>query len=84
MEADLKWWADVERTRKFAQKLGVARENVYDVGRHGLSHQVPAEEGWVLPGTFYLGADTQGRHDGCAELLRDGRTLFDVPGIGDS
>lgn len=59
-EAGLKWWGDVERTREFAQKLGVPRENVYDVGRHGLSHQVPAEEGWVLPGTFYLGADTQG------------------------
>lgn len=55
-----KWWADVERTREFAQKLGVPRENIYDVGRHGLSHQVPAEEGWVLPGTFYLAADTQG------------------------
>lgn len=59
-EAGLEWWADVERTREFAQKLGVPRENVYDVGRHGLSHHVPAEEGWVLPGTFYLAADTQG------------------------
>ncbi|QQN65407.1 hypothetical protein JIR23_06435 [Bradyrhizobium diazoefficiens] len=53
-------WGDVERTREFAQKLGVPRENVYDLGRHGLSHQVPAEEGWVLPGMFYLAADTQG------------------------
>ncbi|MGY4183114.1 3-isopropylmalate/(R)-2-methylmalate dehydratase large subunit [Bradyrhizobium sp. USDA 4518] len=55
-----KRWGDVEQTREFAQKLGVPRENVYDVGRHGISHQVPAEEGWVLPGTFYLAADTQG------------------------
>ncbi|MET4323947.1 aconitase family protein [Bradyrhizobium sp. RT5a] len=59
-EANVRWWGDVERSREFAQKLGVPRENVYDVGRHGLSHQVPAEEGWVLPGTFYLAVDTQG------------------------
>lgn len=59
-ESRFQWWGDVEQTREFAQKLGVPRENVYDIGRHGLSHQVPAEEGWVLPGTFYLAADTQG------------------------
>ncbi|UQR61542.1 hypothetical protein LRP30_32595 [Bradyrhizobium sp. C-145] len=58
--AVLKWWGDVEQSREFAHKLGVPSENVYDVGRHGLSHQVPAEEGWVLPGTFYLAGDTQG------------------------
>jgi 3-isopropylmalate/(R)-2-methylmalate dehydratase large subunit len=32
---------------------------VFDIGEHGLSHQVPAEEGYVLPGTLYLGSDTQ-------------------------
>lgn len=53
-------WRDTERTREFARKIGVARGNVYDIGRHGLSHHVPAEEGWVLPGTFYVAADTQG------------------------
>ncbi|MCK1757013.1 aconitase [Bradyrhizobium sp. 137] len=59
-EANVKWWGDVERSREFAQKIGVPKENIYDIGRHGLSHQVPAEEGWVLPGTFYLSSDTQG------------------------
>lgn len=47
------------KIREFARKQGIPKENVYDVGRHGISHQVPAEEGWVLPGTFYAGADTQ-------------------------
>ncbi|MCK1353263.1 aconitase [Bradyrhizobium sp. CW7] len=73
-EATLKRWGDVERTREFAQKLGVPRENVYDIGRHGLSHQVPAEEGWVLPGTFYLAADTQGATMGALNC-------FAMPGL---
>ncbi|UQR61496.1 hypothetical protein LRP30_32195 [Bradyrhizobium sp. C-145] len=58
--AVLKWWGDVEQSREFAHKLGVPSENVYDVGRHGLSHQVPTEEGWVLPGSFYLAGSTMG------------------------
>lgn len=45
--------------REFARKQGIPRENIYDVGRHGLQHQIPAEEGWALPGTVYVGADSQ-------------------------
>jgi 3-isopropylmalate/(R)-2-methylmalate dehydratase large subunit len=45
--------------RDFARRQGIPAENVYDVGRHGLQHQVPAEEGWVLPGTVFIGADSQ-------------------------
>ncbi|WP_439397536.1 3-isopropylmalate dehydratase large subunit [Bradyrhizobium sp. PMVTL-01] len=59
-ERVIRWWGDAEDSRRFAADLGVPKENIYDVGRHGLSHQVPAEEGWVLPGTFYLAGDTQG------------------------
>ncbi|MGW6522861.1 3-isopropylmalate dehydratase large subunit [Streptomyces sp. NPDC054962] len=47
------------KIRQFAQEQGIPEENIYDVGRNGLSHQVPVEEGWVLPGTVSLGADTQ-------------------------
>ncbi|KRP98748.1 hypothetical protein AOQ72_16710 [Bradyrhizobium yuanmingense] len=50
-------WSERGSSRR---KLGIPRENFYDFGRHGLSHQVPAAEGWVLLGTFYLAADTQG------------------------
>ncbi|OSI81005.1 aconitase [Bradyrhizobium canariense] len=72
--ANPKWWRDVEQSREFAQKIGVPRENIYDIGRHGLSHQVPAEEGWVLPGTFYLSSDTQGATMGALNC-------FAMPGI---
>jgi 3-isopropylmalate/(R)-2-methylmalate dehydratase large subunit len=47
------------QVRAFARKQGLPPENVYDIGRHGLLHQVPAEEGWALPGTLYIGADSQ-------------------------
>lgn len=45
--------------REFARKQSIPRENIYDIGRHGLQHQLPAEEGWALPGTVYVGADSQ-------------------------
>ena len=45
--------------REFARKQGIPRENIYDIGCHGLQHQIPAEEGWALPGTVYVGADSQ-------------------------
>lgn len=45
--------------RAFARKQGIPGPNLYDIGRHGLLHQVPAEEGWALPGTVYIGADSQ-------------------------
>lgn len=44
---------------RFARDQGIPRENVYDLDRSGLSHQVPVEEGWILPGTVSIGADTQ-------------------------
>ena len=47
------------RIRIFARREGIPDENVYDIGRHGLQHQVPAEEGWVVPGMLFVGADTQ-------------------------
>ena len=47
------------RIREFAREQGIPRENVYDLGRNGLSHQIPVEEGWVLPGSVAVGGDTQ-------------------------
>jgi 3-isopropylmalate/(R)-2-methylmalate dehydratase large subunit len=47
------------KIRRFAEVQGIPEENIYGVGRGGLSHQVPVEEGWILPGTVSPGADTQ-------------------------
>jgi 3-isopropylmalate/(R)-2-methylmalate dehydratase large subunit len=49
----------LNKLRDWAKRHHVPKENVFDLGRHGISHQVPAEHGWVLPGTVYIGADTQ-------------------------
>ena len=53
--------ADVEhpKVRAFAREQGVPEENVYDIGRNGISHQIPVEQGYALPGTVSVGADTQ-------------------------
>jgi 3-isopropylmalate/(R)-2-methylmalate dehydratase large subunit len=48
------------RFRAFVREQGIPAENVFTTGRQGLSHQVPAEEGYVLPGTVYAVFDTQG------------------------
>lgn len=47
------------KIHRFAAAQGIPRENIYDLDRNGLSHQVPVEEGWILPGTVSIGADTQ-------------------------
>lgn len=48
------------RFRAFIREQGIPPENVFAPGRQGLSHQVPGEEGFVLPGTVYAVFDTQG------------------------
>jgi len=52
-------WREHPKIRKFAKQQGIPDENVYDIGRNGISHQIPVEEGWALPGTVCIGADTQ-------------------------
>ncbi len=47
------------KIRAFARQQGIPAENVYDLGRNGISHQIPVERGWALPGTVCVGADTQ-------------------------
>lgn len=47
------------KIRKFAKAQGIPANNVYDIGRNGISHQIPVEDGWALPGTVCIGVDTQ-------------------------
>ena len=42
--------------RHFAAEQGIT--NFYDVGRHGICHQVLAEDGWVVPGDLCVGTDS--------------------------
>ncbi|HSW17247.1 MAG TPA: aconitase family protein [Ramlibacter sp.] len=72
--------------RDWARRHGVPRDNVFDLGRHGISHQVPAEHGWVLPGTVYIGADTQAPTLGafnCLALSSLGETPY-IMATGDT
>ncbi|MGE5542957.1 MAG: aconitase family protein, partial [Bacillota bacterium] len=47
----------VKRIREEVCKPGFCR--FFDVGRHGLTHQLPVEKGFALPGAFIASLDTQ-------------------------
>lgn len=57
------------KIRAFAAEQGIPREHVFDLGRNGISHQLPVEEGWALPGTVSVGVDTQFATVGAANTL---------------
>ncbi len=57
------------KIRAFARAQGIPAENVYDLGRNGISHQIPVERGWALPGTVCVGADTQSSTMGAANCF---------------
>ena len=57
------------KIRKFAKSQGVPAENLYDIGRNGISHHIPVEQGWALPGTVCLGMDTQSATMGAANCF---------------
>lgn len=42
--------------RKFAAEVNLP--HFYDVGNHGICHQILAENGWVVPGDLALGTDS--------------------------
>ncbi len=42
--------------RKFAAQYDLP--HLYDVGHHGICHQVLAEDGWVVPGDLAVGTDS--------------------------
>lgn len=75
------------KIREWAKKHGIPKENIHDLGRHGISHQVPAEEGWVLPGTVYVSGDTQGSTMGalnCFAIGLVGATTAIIMATGDT
>ena len=47
------------KIKKFAKKQGVPLENIYDLGRNGVSHHIAVEQGYALPGAVCIGSDTQ-------------------------
>lgn len=81
----------LEKLRDWARRHGVPAENVFDIGRQGNSHQIPAEYGWALPGTVYAGADSQAATLGAMNcftfasnadtpyVMATGKTWFKVP-----
>ena len=57
------------KIKAFAKAQGVPEENIYDIGRNGISHQIPVEHGWALPGTVCVGADGQSGTMGATNCL---------------
>jgi len=57
------------KIKAFARAQGVPDENIYDLGRNGISHQIPVEQGWALPGMVCVGADGQSATMGAANCL---------------
>jgi homoaconitase/3-isopropylmalate dehydratase large subunit len=47
------------KIRAFAAEQGIPASSIFDIGRNGISHQIPVEEGWAIPGTVCVGSDTQ-------------------------
>ena len=50
----------------------VVRQGVrhfYDMGRHGISHNIALDHGLVMPGTFAIASDTRAPSLGCAGAL---------------
>lgn len=68
------------KIRAFAKAQGVPAENVFDLGRNGISHQIPVETGWALPGQICIGADTQSSTMGAVNCFAL-PTLFGVDPI---
>ena len=40
--------------REWAEKMGIPRENIFDLGHQGVEHIVAGEECWALPGEVYF------------------------------
>lgn len=57
------------KIRNFAKAQGVPAENIYDLGRNGVSHHIPVEQGWALPGAVCIGADGQSAMMGAANCF---------------
>ena len=79
-----------KRARAFAERFGIRR--FLDVGRHGIVHQVVAENGWAIPGQVLACSDSHtcaagafnvaARGLGAAEIMQiacTGSTWHQVP-----
>jgi 3-isopropylmalate/(R)-2-methylmalate dehydratase large subunit len=68
------------RMREFAKEFGLT--HFYDVGRHGIMHQVLAERGHAIPGTLLAAGDSHtcaaGAFNCCARGLGGPEMLFVV------
>jgi len=69
-----------DRLREFARQQTIPPENIFSPGRHGISHQVPGEAGFVLPGTVYAVFDTQGATLGALNCFAF-TSLFTTPSV---
>jgi 3-isopropylmalate/(R)-2-methylmalate dehydratase large subunit len=56
--------------RKFAAETNLP--HFYDVGRHGICHQILAENGWVVPGDLAVGTDSHTNMLGAMGALATG------------
>ncbi len=56
--------------RKFAAETGLP--HFYDVGQHGICHQILAENGWVVPGDLAVGTDSHTNMLGAMGALATG------------
>ncbi len=56
--------------RKFAQETSLP--HFYDVGQHGICHQILAENGWVVPGDLAVGTDSHTNMLGAMGALATG------------
>jgi 3-isopropylmalate/(R)-2-methylmalate dehydratase large subunit len=56
--------------RKFAQETSLS--HFYDVGQHGICHQILAENGWVVPGDLAVGTDSHTNMLGATGALATG------------
>ncbi len=56
--------------RKFATETGLP--HFYDVGQHGICHQILAENGWVVPGDLAVGTDSHTNMLGAMGALATG------------
>lgn len=45
-----------QQVRRLVKELGI--RHFYDIGRHGIGHQLPIELGYIVPGTLVIGGDT--------------------------
>jgi len=61
--------------RKLAKEFHLP---IYDIGRHGLMHQVVVEEGYLVPGIIAIGTDAHGTTGGALGAVTMGMATTDA------